>query len=216
MTDDTPRITGNGDDDNSKSTNVAKRRRNRKRRNKSKKSQSQREEERQKELEFSKMNNHAKLRTRLMGEGFSAAQIDAAMDEMWNSNLPYDEYDQVYKYLKEGGVVESKSQSTRRTTTTTTFTDDDDDVGETNEEVGESKSSTSTKLAKRSAKTNTPHQPKKDPNSMASRLDLVAGFENLSDAIFAMTEWIVRAAKPNDVSFRFCLGCHPHFLLPSF
>ena len=36
--------------------------------------------------------------------------------------------------------------------------------------------------------------------SIAEKLDIVADFDNLPDAIFALTEWINKAAKPNEVS----------------
>lgn len=35
--------------------------------------------------------------------------------------------------------------------------------------------------------------------AMAEKLDVVAGFESLTDAIFALTEWVNKAAKPSEV-----------------
>lgn len=187
---------------------AAKRRRNRKKKNKNKKSESQKEEERQKELEFSKMNNHAKLRNDLIADGFSGQQIDAAMDEMWNQNMPYDEYEQVYKYLKEGKKrpPEASAEPTKTAGIQNIIEDDDDDGVEESKEEEFVELTPSQVVTKTSApittspRRNTPA--KSNLNSMAARLDLVAGFENLADAIFAMTEWIIKAAKPTEVSIR--------------
>lgn len=41
--------------------------------------------------------------------------------------------------------------------------------------------------------------PAAPPATMAEKLDIVAGFENLTDAIFALTQWVNKAAKLEDV-----------------
>ena len=195
---------------------AAKKRRNRKKKAKGKKSESQKEEERQKELEFSKMNNHAKLRSDLIAQGFTAQQIDNAMDEMWNQNMPYDEYEQVYKYLKEGGkktppapaATPTKKAAVQKITEADDDDDDDGGVEETKEaEVADlTPSQVVTKAASPKRQVATSPKRQGNLNSMAARLDLVAGFDSLPDAIFAMTEWIIKAAKPHEVSLESCFG----------
>ena len=37
--------------------------------------------------------------------------------------------------------------------------------------------------------------------TMIEKLDMVADFENLNDAVFALTEWVSKAAKPQEVRF---------------
>ena len=37
------------------------------------------------------------------------------------------------------------------------------------------------------------------PMSIIAKLEVVAGSENLSDAAFALTEWVIKAAKPDEV-----------------
>ena len=200
----------------STATTASKRRRNRKKKNKNKKTESQKEAERQKELEFSKMNNHGKLRKDLMAQGFSAAQIDTAMDEMWDQNMPYDEYEQVYKYLKEGRKKPESSNGvstpTRPKPTVQKITENNDnDVDETKEGEKDVPKSfapltpSQVVVSNKSTPTPTPTKTTSSPkranlNSMAARLDMVAGFDDLADAIFAMTKWIIQAAKPKDVS----------------
>ncbi|CAJ1934852.1 unnamed protein product [Cylindrotheca closterium] len=175
-----------------KPINAARRRRNRKKKNKSKQTESQKEQERQKELEFSKMNNHAKLRSDLIQQGFSAEQIDAAMDEMWNQNMPYDEYDHVLKYLKEGKKMKKNKPN-----------NDGGGVEETKEveatDLTPSQVNNKPVVSVSSTPKRNNGKSKSNLNSMAARLDLVAGFDNLADAIFAMTEWIIKAAKPNEL-----------------
>lgn len=185
---------------NQKPTSSARRRRNRKKKAKHNTADSQKEEQRQKELEFSKMNNHAKLRFDLIQQGFSAEQIDKAMDEMWNQNMSYDEYDHVYNYLKAG----KKKPEQPKSTTTKITEAGDGGVEETKEvEVADltpSQVNINNNSDKNKKKSVSPKRGKTSLNSMAARLDLVAGFDNLADAIFAMTEWVIKAAKPNEVS----------------
>lgn len=215
MADNTNNNNSNGNGNDNGKASATKRRRNRKKKNKSKHAETQKEEERQKELEFSRMNNHGKLRKDLMEQGFSAKQIDAAMDEMWNQNMPYDEYEQVYKYLKENGgngngsgSGKKKKKSELNKKKMIAEKEDDDGVEESKEvdaadltpsQVIQKPPSPSKKQPSSNGKSSN-NKPKTSLNSMAARLDLVAGFDNLADAIFAMTEWIIKAAKPNDVS----------------
>lgn len=44
--------------------------------------------------------------------------------------------------------------------------------------------------------------PAKTPATIAMKLDTVASFENLTDAIFALTEWVKKAASKDDVRRR--------------
>jgi hypothetical protein len=66
--------------------------------------------------------------------------------------------------------------------------DDDDDDDEEEEEEEPSQQSQAQQT-----------QTQKPPTSMASKLDMVAGFENLTDAIFALTQWVNKAAKPEEI-----------------
>lgn len=173
---------------------AAKRRRNRKKKSKSKNSDAQKEEQRLQEIEDAKMNSHVKLRNDLLAEGFSAAQIDKAMEEMWNGNLMYDEYDEVLKYLKTGGKIESfggveeSKEVEDQTQNEGTIAPDVD------------KGNSTTKDSSTGVKPVTKDLPSPAvPSTMAAKLDMVAGFEHLSDAIFAMTEWIIKVAKPQEV-----------------
>mmetsp|Transcript_26132 Transcript_26132/g.30137 ORF Transcript_26132/g.30137 Transcript_26132/m.30137 type:complete len:349 (-) Transcript_26132:331-1377(-) len=42
-------------------------------------------------------------------------------------------------------------------------------------------------------------QQAKSPTTMTAKLDMVAGFENLTDAIFALTQWVNKAAKLEEI-----------------
>jgi len=140
----------------------------------------------------SKMNPHDILRNRIMAEGFSARQVDRAMEEMWDKNLAYDEYDAVFKYLK--GEKDEKKEKTssspssvhREVGDTATATGDGVEEDEDEVEPEEAPAKAASKAS--------------PPMSMEQRLEMVASFENMTDAIFALTEWVSKAAKPQDVS----------------
>ena len=185
---------------------AAKRRRNRKKKNKNKSEDITKEEERLRLLEESKMNPHARLCQDLLSRGFDTSQIDKAMEEMWNNNLPYDEFDAVLKYLETGGneKTDTKEEATEKIEDPENVSNHDDN-SKSNEVDNESFQEHQREEAKA--------EPKEIPKpfvplTMTSKLDMVAGYENLSDAIFALTEWVTRAAKPNDVSQETALKCN--------
>jgi hypothetical protein len=176
---------------------AARSRRNRKKKSKSKKDDAQKEVQQLRDIEDSKMNSHVKLRNGLQSEGFSTAQIDKAMEKMWNNDLAYDKYDAVLEYLKSGGKEKSSGGVEE-----TKETEDEPQNGNGNTvkpDLVEGNSRTKEEPSKTKPVPKKPSKPAA-PTTMATKLDMVAGFEYLSDAIFAMTEWIIKAAKPHEVS----------------
>lgn len=139
------------------------------------------------------MNPHTILRDRLAEEGFSVDKVDKAMEEMWDKNMAYDEFEAVLKYLRgekespndEKGATGEKGQKTIA------------------EKVVDSEAAKGDVVSTH-ATDELLHEPTpkatSDVMTMEQRLDMVANFENLTDAIFALTEWVTKAAKPADVS----------------
>jgi hypothetical protein len=143
------------------------------------------------------LNPHSALRNRLVDEGYSITQVDKAMEEMWDKNLAYDEFDAVLGYLK-GETTDPKADLSTNNPAQATGKNDKieskslDGVGTSAVEQAEQKNP---KPA--DAKANAV---KADPTmTMEQRLETVASFGNLTDAIFALTEWIIKAARPRDV-----------------
>lgn len=139
----------------------------------------------------SNMNPHVILRNRLMADGFSARQIDRAMEEMWDKNLEYDEYEAVLKYLKG-----EKGDSNK---------DEPKQGGGKSSGAVPSEPKKEKAVPKAVEPEDTTPAPTRNlktspPASLEQRLETVAGFENMTDAIFALTEWVSKAAKPRDVS----------------
>ena len=134
------------------------------------------------------MNPHAILQKSLQAAGFSVADIDRAMNEMWDKGLPYDEFDAVVKYLK-GEMEETVKEQSKKVL---------------------DKPETALPPAKNGGAKDTPREHDKSddkpavksasPMTMEQKLETVASFENLTDATFALTEWISKVAKPRDVS----------------
>jgi hypothetical protein len=146
------------------------------------------------------------LRQSLIGKGFSADEIDRAMEIMWDNGLAYDEFDAVLKFLQcnvdvvtengQGGVNEEKESGDQGTVQTVSTDDaagegesfsnspsiqDQDDDMESASKVSSSSSSTVRKT------------------TIAEKLDIVARADKVTDAIFALTQWINKAAKPHEV-----------------
>jgi hypothetical protein len=166
-----------------KADGVAKKKRNRKKKpknNNSKDATPSKMEEPQKNGAVT-MNPHAALRNSINVQGYSFEEIDQAMEVMWDKGMAYDEVDAVLKYLKTGGKEDKKEEATP--------------AEESKATEGEAETSQESE----------PEAPKvvlakQAPMSMVAKLDMVADFENLPDAVFALTEWVNKAAKPKDVS----------------
>lgn len=140
----------------------------------------------------SSLNPHLVLRNDLMAQGFSGEDVDKAMDEMWNKELPYDEYESVLKYLKLGEKAFAKTNagatSRDKTATSSTAAAEKGPNG-MGGGVEESKDDSHEDAV----------QARAPSMSMAQKLDMVAGNENFVDAAFALTEWVNKAAKPHEV-----------------
>lgn len=147
----------------------------------------------------SPMNPHSVLRNRLVAEGFSVAQVDQAMEEMWDKNLVYDDFQTVLAYLKseKTGLNDDESKGTTTGGKASEKKDELDSktsVGPASVKKAEQDTVEPTALEKAKSIKAAPTM------TLEQRLETVSNFENLTDAIFALTEWINKAAKPREVS----------------
>eukprot|EP00538_Stauroneis_constricta_P006257 CAMPEP_0119546708 /NCGR_PEP_ID=MMETSP1352-20130426/1009_1 /TAXON_ID=265584 /ORGANISM="Stauroneis constricta, Strain CCMP1120" /LENGTH=768 /DNA_ID=CAMNT_0007591433 /DNA_START=81 /DNA_END=2387 /DNA_ORIENTATION=+ len=209
MPDDKP--TGNG------AASAGKKKRNRKKKNKNKEQPSQAQQQQlQQQAEQQQadaLNPLTIMRNGLIAQGFTGAQVDKAIDELWTANKAYDEHDTVLAHLKGGGDASAaKAEPAAQSANA------DSDAGAA--ASGSAKAAPAAAVA--SAATKEPTQAEAPapvaatskmatpvsnapPNSIAARLDLVAGFESLADAAFALTEWVNKAAKTHELD-EFCMG----------
>lgn len=143
------------------------------------------------------------LRQSLMAEGFVAEEIDQAMETMWDKGLAYDEYEAIKKFLEIGDVLDDDDEEDDgangekdagdHNTVQTVSTEDAAGEGESSaggDDDTDTKSSNSTTIA----------SPSRKSPSMAEKLDMVARANKVTDAIFALNQWITKAAKPHEVS----------------
>lgn len=177
-----------------------------------------------------KLNPIDSLRMELANRGYRFPEIEAAMSEMWDMNLPYDSFDDVLAFLKGKTPSTNQAATNNRMMDTTTC-----GPGSNNKEVAavthdsttdsvtapttasyESMSPTlpkdqdvtfeddlhpSTEAASPLAdriKTNSSIKRALPHLDLVTKLQLVADYENLHDAIFAITQWASHA-KPNEV-----------------
>jgi len=188
------------------------------------------------------LNPIEKLRMDLANEGYSLAEVEDSMDEMWNLNLPYDSFEEVLAFLKgkqqedaqQGGAVIGHEAYTAKTasddiavssqdgtdsiTIPMTASDEsvtpskkEEDVGEvfleaarTEDVVVEAAApviegpvACAAAAVGSSAKKEFRIPAKLD---VVIKLQLVANYENLHDAVFAISQWASKA-KASEVSF---------------
>jgi len=164
------------------------------------------------------LNPHAQLRLRLVDQGYNEAEVDRAMEEMWERDLPYDDYNEVLSFIRARNALkdshvqhyppeeETKTASTAESTSTSTpststaddrqRTDGSADEGDETEDaidlegfVDDADAFHLTRQRKSGV----------HPLNMSSKLDLVADYENLADAAFALSEWVAKAADRDEV-----------------
>jgi hypothetical protein len=171
---------------------------------------------------FQGLNPHQQLRTKLLAEGFTEKQVDDAMEAMWSRNLAYDDFDAVCEFLRSDGkdndaaqcshLSEQTTQSNLEEENTTTSTaastvaaamtppsEGDFVLGFSPVEEEKEGDYDSSGNSRNAANAQAP--------SLAAKLEMVARYENLVDAAFALSEWTTKAAKPHEV--RVDVGRHP-------
>jgi hypothetical protein len=196
------------DDDDDESTN-----------NPSNNNQKKQQQQKQQRLEEDKMNPHFLLRSKLLSNGFSSDKIDVAMEEMWDQQLAYDEYDAVLQFLQsehnhENGIASPSSNTTKVSATLSenhshnynydyNGNGNNDHTGSGVEESKQMENSDqhldAGELPVDAAAVAAAAPVKPAAMTMADKLDMVANSENLTDAAFALSEWISKVAKPHEV-----------------
>jgi hypothetical protein len=171
----------------------------------------------------STLNPHAQLRLRLIDEGIEETEIDRALEEMWERELPYDDFNAVMSFIHSRNAVkeqsdsiqqcppeeETKTASTSESTSTSTDERQGNDGVDKDMNTDETNSATdSTGYAENSEARQLSRQRKAPvhPINMSSKLDLVADYENLADAAFALSEWVAKAADREEVCCAIFLG----------
>ena len=176
---------------------------------------------------------HAKLRADLVKLGFKLNEIDMAMDEMWNLQMRYDEFDSVLNYMQSknetsekeditsnivvdvaaeievSAITETDTTISRNTPSNKIISDDTaQHVADINtEELSEKTAALSMEHAPTTGPECHIEEAESDvqnhslqPNGLSSRLDLVANHKDLAESLAALTEWVLKAAKPHEVS----------------
>lgn len=165
------------------------------------------------------LNPHAKLRHDLLSLGYSVEEIDNGMEEMWNHGMQYDELEAVTSFLEDKRELWANEVNVQASV------DADDAIVSTEEEkesaaVSEVRkeedlsacapNAEEEKLGNQPDETPEDEEVTEDPDDetetevvpamdLISKLEVVADFENLQDALFAISEWVNKAAKPDEL-----------------
>jgi len=172
------------------------------------------------------------LRRKLIeSDGYEGSQIDQAMEEMWEKGMAYDEYESVINYLQVGVCGTTASTASNSVISVSTKAEEGNEEADTTETQnrafrlletthnGEDTKVLATKksddggtqienddeeecdsVIEESTESSTNPSPS---TSIMKKLDIVAGFENLTDAIFALTQWVEQAASDEEIDL-FC------------
>ena len=161
------------------------------------------------------LNPHIKLRNDLLSLGYTQNEIDKGMEDMWNLGMKYDELDSVTMFLEDKRHESLVQQDIEEDdVVVVTETNEKDEGGDGGEEVTSEKDED---LLSADTTNNTPEattsvteddvinedvpasaspEPTMD---LISKLEVVSDFENLQDALFALSEWVNKAAKSHEV-----------------
>ncbi|KAG7344350.1 hypothetical protein IV203_022358 [Nitzschia inconspicua] len=149
------------------------------------------------------------LRQSLITQGFSVHDIDQAMEKMWDNGLAYDQYDAVLTFLQTGGqILDDKEEGDGRNVEkeigdqATVQTASTDDAAEEAESMSNSAAGDDDDVDVESTSKASPSFRK---TSLAEKLNMVARADKVTDAIFALTQWITKAAKPHELE-ELCLA----------
>lgn len=153
-----------------------------------------------------KLNPIDKLRMDLEKMGYSVSEIEAAMSEMWDSNLPYDRFEDVLAFLKRSkhsDTVASKTEAlldgtdSVTATMTSSFESMSPALQKDQEDVDFPPATADAPFL---ATTTSSIKAAPTPNlNLVTKLQLVANYENLHDAIYAITQW-ANQAKATELS----------------
>jgi len=171
----------------------------------------------------STLNPHAQLRLRLIDEGIDEPEIDRALEEMWERELPYDDFNAVLSFIHCRNAVkeqtdseqhseqhfppeeETKTASTVESTSTSRDEREHQRIdgvikNDTNtDETNSATDSTGYAYPESSKERQIQRKATVHPINMSSKLDLVADYENLADAAFALSEWVAKAADREEI-----------------
>lgn len=150
------------------------------------------------------VSNQDILRKSLALKGFSLDEIDDAIIEMWDKELPYDDFDAVLAFLERNNgsgvqvLVDTSRDDTEKNQPEET--DDSTNNDPSTEDSTENEQGENGKINHSDSKHEA--EPAAPPAmTIQEKLDMVARYESLSDSIYALSQWISKAAKPQEVSF---------------
>jgi hypothetical protein len=155
------------------------------------------------------LNPHVKLRSDLVDRGFTPSQVGAALDEMWELQLPYDQFDAALAFLEQkmnptafSTETEADGVSSRAPVDPSPNAKSEGKDKDPPPLVNTTETQPGRTLPRPATAAHAP-PPKPKPMDLAAKLDMVASYENLCDAVVALMEWCNKVAKPSEVSHKF-------------
>lgn len=138
----------------------------------------------------------AQVRAQVMAEGFTAKEVELAMEVMWDKGMNgYDEFEAVLAYLRSmNGSTQHKPEAEKAQDEPTS------DMSSTKESTEPSMDGYAHEKEAEAEKEEIEERTvPSHPMDIGAKLDLVSDNEVLVDAAFALSEWISKAAKLSDV-----------------
>jgi len=158
-----------------------------------------------------------KVKAGLQTLGYSLSQIEKALEEMWDTQLPYDDVESVHNFLMMKAhvkrTVEPKVEIPKNMDTAVNPIEaealasqpasdfvEDDIAGKVHEsdafEKKDENNQEEEEEEEDDVETTNQSQP---PVTLASKLEIAANYEDLNQAISALSDWVTRSASSSEV-----------------
>ena len=167
------------------------------------------------------LNPHEKLCYNLGQHGYTSIEIENALEEMWNLDMQYDDFQAALAFLESKKAQKEAEAEREMIAQVVTETIENMEISNAQEdEVVEDSPPSESSLAEAESNmenssvpaprfppsvsgSESKSQSKSQTLDLSSKLNLVANFEVLSDAIIALSEWVTKAATLNKVCLNF-------------
>lgn len=145
------------------------------------------------------MNPIQQVHSKLLNEGFTAKEVEVAMEEMWDKGMDgYDEFEAILAFLQSKSQPDSQQQQFEEAYSEPSLVQTD---------VSSSKSKEAMFHHEKTMEESKEEEPEEAQQNldMSAKLDLVSDYEDLADATFAFNEWVSKIAKPSEVRLNSCI-----------
>lgn len=163
------------------------------------------------------LNPHEKLCHDLGQHGYTPLEIENALEEMWNLDMQYDDFQAALAFLESKKAQKEADAEREMIAQAVAVTIENRETSEVEDKAEEESALSESSVVEAESNTENSSAPapavppsvsgsesksqtKSQSMDLSSKLNLVANFEVLSDAIIALSEWVTKAATLNQLN----------------